>query len=176
MTSKKMFRGRWFCALLGILLLISSTAFSQRYATNYVNKYKPVAMRIMNEKGIPASVILGIAMLESGMGTSKNAKLLYNHFGIVGRNSLRKKKGAAYRSRYKEFANAEASFDYFANMVARKKWFPAMKGNVEYKLWLKHMNHAGYSTAGHEWVKRVTSMINRYKLYKLDEQMAYTGG
>ena len=98
MTSKKMFCRGWFCALLGILLFISNTAFSQRYATNYVNKYKPVAIRIMNETGIPASVILGVAMLESGMGTSKNAKLLYNHFGIVGRNSLHKKKGVAYRS------------------------------------------------------------------------------
>lgn len=175
MTSKKMFRGGWFCALLSILLLLNSPVFSQRVATNYVNKYKPIAIRIMNETGIPASVIMGIAMLESGMGTSKNARLLYNHFGIVGRNNLHKKKGETYRSRYKEFANAEASFEYFANMVTRKKWFPTLRGNVEYKLWLNHMNHAGYSTAGHEWVKRVTSMISRYKLYKLDEQMAYTG-
>lgn len=175
MTSKNMFWRGWFCAMLGILLLTGNAAFSQRYATNYVNKYRPVAIRIMNETGIPASVILGVAMLESGMGTSKNAKFLHNHFGIVGRNSLHKKKGVAYRSRYKEFATAEASFDYFANMVAKKQWFPGLKGNVDHKLWLKHMNHGGYSSAGHEWVKRVSSMISRYKLYKLDEQMAYTG-
>ncbi|SFN96977.1 Flagellum-specific peptidoglycan hydrolase FlgJ [Chitinophaga sp. YR627] len=175
MTSKKMFSRGWFCAMLGILLLIGNSAFSQRSVTNYVKKYKPTAVRIMNETGIPASVIMGVAMLESGMGTSKNAKYLHNHFGIVGRNTLHKQKGVAYRSRYKEFASAEASFDYFANMVKKKKWFSSLKGNTEYKLWLKHMNHAGYSSAGHEWVKRVTSMISRYKLYKLDEQMAYTG-
>jgi flagellum-specific peptidoglycan hydrolase FlgJ len=175
MTLKRVFGRGWFCALLGILLLTGNTAFSQRYATNYVNKYKPTAIRIMNETGIPASVILGVAMLESGMGTSKNAKLLQNHFGIVGKNDLHKKKGVAYRSRYKEFASAEASFDYFARLVTKKKWFSTLKGNVEYKLWLKNMNHGGYSSAGHEWVKRVSSMISRYKLYKLDEQMAYTG-
>jgi flagellum-specific peptidoglycan hydrolase FlgJ len=161
--------------MLGMLLLLGNVAFSQRYATNYVNKYKPIAIRIMNETGIPASVIMGVAMLESGMGTSKNAKFLHNHFGIVGRNNLHKKKGVTYRSRYREFDSPEASFDYFAGLVKKKKWFPAMKGNVEYKLWLKHMNHGGYSSAGHEWVTRVTSMISRYKLYKLDEQMAYTG-
>jgi flagellum-specific peptidoglycan hydrolase FlgJ len=175
MTSNKMFRRGWFCAMLSILLLAGNAAFSQRYATSYVNKYKPTAIRIMNETGIPASVILGVAMLESGMGTSKNAKLLNNHFGIVGRNSLHRKKGVTYRSRYKEFSNADESFNYFARLLARKKWYPGLKGQSQYKLWLKHMNHGGYSSAGHEWVKRVTSMINRYKLHKLDEQMAYTG-
>lgn len=175
MTSNKMFCRGWFCAMLGILLLTANMAFSQRSATRYVDKYKPTAIRIMNETGIPASVILGVAMLESGMGTSRNAKLLNNHFGIVGRNSLHKKKGVTYRSRYKEFVHAEESFNYFARLLARKKWYPGLKGQTEYKLWLKHMNHGGYSTAGQEWVKRVSGMINRYKLYKLDEHMAYAG-
>jgi uncharacterized FlgJ-related protein len=161
--------------MLGILLLIGNASYSQRYATNYVEKYKSTAIRIMNKTGIPASVILGVAMLESGMGTSRNAKFLNNHFGIVGKNALHKKAGVTYRSRYREFASTEASYDYFGGMVSRKKWFTSLRGNTEYKLWLKHMTHTGYSTAGHEWERRVTNMISRYKLYKLDEQMTYAG-
>ena len=173
MTLNKMFRRGWFCAVLCMLLLFGNSAYSQSN-NRYINKYKETAIGIMNETGIPASVILGVAMLESGMGTSKNARLLHNHFGIVGSNKLHKKKGVTYRSRYREFASDDASFQYFAKVVAKKKWYPKMKGNTEYKVWLKHMNNTGYSSAGHEWERRVTGMISKYKLYKLDEQMAYS--
>ncbi|SFW80961.1 glucosaminidase domain-containing protein [Chitinophaga sancti] len=173
MTLNKMFSSRWFCAVLCTILLFGNSAYSQS-KVRYVTKYKETAIAIMNETGIPASIILGIAMLESGMGTSKNARLLHNHFGIVGKNKLHKKKGGTYRSRYREFESDDASFRYFAKMVQKKKYYPLMKGDPKYKDWLKHMNDSGYSAAGQVWEKRVAGMISRYKLYKLDEQMAYS--
>lgn len=174
MTLRKMLCRTWFCAVLFVLLMGSNVVFSQRAYKNYADKYKELSIRLMNETGIPASVILGVAMLESGMGTSKNARLLHNHFGIVGRNSLHRKKGTTYRSRYREYPSDTASFKHFVQLLSRKKWFAALQGKQEYAVWLKHMNHAGYSTAGREWVKRVTSLITRYKLFKLDEDMSYS--
>lgn len=165
----------WFCAVLCIMLLLFGNSAYSQANNRYVNKYRETAIGLMNETGIPASVILGVAMLESGMGTSKNARLLHNHFGIVGSNKLHKKKGVTYRSRYREFASDDASFQFFAKVMQKKKWYSKIAGNVSYKVWLKHMNSSGYSSAGHEWERRVGSMISRYKLYKLDEQMAYSG-
>ncbi|WP_343688775.1 glucosaminidase domain-containing protein [Chitinophaga sp.] len=173
MTLNKMFSRGWFCAVLCMILLFGNSAYSQS-RNRYVTKYQETAIALMNETGIPASVILGIAMLESGMGTSKNARLLHNHFGIVGSNKLHKKKGVTYRSRYREFASDDASFQYFAKMVMKKRYYSKMKGDAKYKDWLKHMNNSGYSAAGREWERRVGGMISRYKLYKLDEQMAYS--
>jgi uncharacterized FlgJ-related protein len=174
MSLNRLFCRGWVCAVLCIILFAGNTAFAQRSVTRYVNNHKETAVKLMNETGIPASVILGVAMLESGSGTSKNAKLLHNHFGIVGKNKLHKVKGATYRSKYKEFASDAESYQYFVNMLSRKKWFSKVKGKPEYKLWLTHMNHGGYSSAGQEWVRRVTNMITKHKLYKLDEQMAYS--
>jgi flagellum-specific peptidoglycan hydrolase FlgJ len=174
MSLSRLFCRGWFCAVLCIILFAGNTAFAQRSVTRYVDNHKETAVKLMNETGIPASVILGVAMLESGSGTSKNAKLLHNHFGIVGKNKLHKIKGATYRSKYKEFASDDASYQYFVKLLSRKKWFPKVKGKPEYKLWLTHMNHGGYSSAGQEWVRRVTNMITKHKLYKLDEQMAYS--
>ncbi|WP_161596914.1 glucosaminidase domain-containing protein [Chitinophaga vietnamensis] len=135
-----------------------------------MKKFKPVSVELMQETGIPASVILGVAMLESGTGTSRNARLLHNHFGIVGSNNMSKIK-PGHRSRYKQYLSDLASYEHFVQLLAKKKWFTQLKGNPEYAVWLKHMNHSGYSSAGHEWIKRVTSIINRYKLYKLDANM-----
>jgi Bax protein len=174
MSLNRLFYRGWFCAVLCITLFAGNTAFAQRSVTRYIDNHRETAVKLMNETGIPASVILGVAMLESGSGTSRNAKVLHNHFGIVGKNKLHKVKGATYRSKYKEFESDADSYKYFVRMLAKKKWFNKIKGKPEYKLWLTNMNHGGYSSAGQEWVKRVTKLITKHKLYKLDEQMAYS--
>lgn len=174
MSLNRLFVKGWFCVVLCIVLFTGNTAFAQRSVTRYVTNHKEMAVKLMNETGIPASVILGVAMLESGSGTSKNARLLHNHFGIVGKNKLHKIKGATYRSKYREFSSDAESYQFFARMITRRKWYKQVKGKSEYKVWLAHMNHGGYSSAGQEWIKRVSSMITKHKLYKLDEQMAYS--
>lgn len=162
LTSKKV--------LLGGMLISSLTASAQRTPKKYIEQFKPVAVSLSQETGVPASVILGIAMLESGMGTSKNARLLKNHFGIVGKNNLARR-GYTYRSMYREYASDSASYRHFTKVVMKKKWYAAMKGNDDYDQWLDRLIRSGYSTAGQVWVGRVRSMIKKYKLYELDDAM-----
>ena len=169
--NKLLSRVVWFCAML-ICVLLVQTAYPQQHKKRYLDKYEDLSVKLMNETGIPASVILGVGMLESAMGTSRNAKMLHNHFGIVGRNNLAKRH-ATYRSKYKEYKTDEDSYEHFVKILRKKKWYTELKGNTEYSLWLKHMNHTGYSTAGTEWIRRVTNLIKRYKLYKLDSQMDF---
>ncbi|RFS23831.1 hypothetical protein DVR12_08030 [Chitinophaga silvatica] len=159
----------WSFAVL-IMLMLGNVGFAQQSTNNYLSKFSPVSVNLMQETGIPASVILGVAMLESGTGTSRNAKLLHNHFGIVGKNNLHEIK-PGQRSVYKQYANDVASYEHFVAVLAKKKWFGEMKGNPEFSTWLKKMNTSGYSSAGHEWIRRVTNIINKYKLYKLDASM-----
>lgn len=109
-------------------------------------------------------------MLESGMGTSRNAKLLKNHFGIVGKNNLAKR-GETYRSKYKEYKTPEDSYEHFVKVISKKKWFAKLKGTTDVAVWLKHMSHSGYSSAGDVWITRVSAMIKRYKLYELDDDL-----
>ncbi len=158
-------RNLLLCGLLASGLVVNA----QRTPQKYLRQYEPVATDLMKETGIPASVILGVAMLESGMGTSKNARLLRNHFGIVGRNNLAKR--GSYRSRYKEYQTDTASYRHFVKLIQKRKWYPDMKGSSQYSEWLKMLNHSKYSSAGQTWVKRVTSMIRRYKLYELDDDL-----
>ncbi|UYQ92253.1 glucosaminidase domain-containing protein [Chitinophaga horti] len=154
--------------LIGGLCVCSMFAHAQtRTAKAYIKEYSPVAVSLMQETGIPASVMIGVAMLESGMGTSRNAKMLKNHFGIVGKNNLAKR-GETYRSKYREYKSVDESYKHFARVIAKKKWFSQLKGTTDVAVWLKHMSHSGYSSAGDIWITRVSAMIKRYKLYELD--------
>ncbi|RPE12987.1 muramidase [Chitinophaga lutea] len=156
--------------LLSGLLVSGLAASAQKTPKKYLQQYEPIAVNLMKETGVPASVILGVAMLESGMGTSRNARLLKNHFGIVGKNSLAKK-GGTYRSVYREFASDSASYRQFVKLIMKRRWYADLKGNEDYKAWLGKLIHSGYSSAGQVWVNRVSGMIRRYKLYELDDEL-----
>lgn len=69
--------------LLILTLLISSLAVSaQNTSQSYIEKFKDNAVRIMHESGVPASIILAVAMHESANGNSNIAKTLNNQFGV----------------------------------------------------------------------------------------------
>jgi flagellum-specific peptidoglycan hydrolase FlgJ len=125
----------WISAVF-LMLMLSNVGFAQQSTSNYLKKFKPVSVELMQETGIPASVILGIAMLESGTGTSKNAKLLHNHFGIVGRNNL-STTNPGTKSRYKQYLSDVASYEHFVELLTKKKWFADLKGNSDHNAWLQ---------------------------------------
>ncbi|NAW51876.1 muramidase [Elizabethkingia argentiflava] len=124
---------------------------------SYIKKHKDLATTLSKEYGIPSSIILGVAILESGNGTSKNSKILHNHFGIVGKNTVSK-------SKYRSFASAQHSYKAFCEMISRKKYYTKLKGSNNYSAWVKAMAAAGYSTQPEIWKKRVLSTINRLRL------------
>jgi Bax protein len=128
----------------------------------YVQKYKPLADSLSGVYGIPASVMLGIAILESGSGTSRNSKLLNNHFGIVGKNNLLKTKGI--KTRYKQFPNVASCYIAFCNLQTKKKYYTKLKGNMNYTLWIDAISKASYSEVPETWKTRVISVIKKNKL------------
>ncbi|MDI9319470.1 MAG: glucosaminidase domain-containing protein [Phycisphaerales bacterium] len=157
----------FLCAL--VLMLWGHASFGQGVGEKYVEKYAPIASSLMLRTGIPASVILGVSMIESGMGKSKNCRLLNNFFGVKGKNHLSKSK-SHHHSAYKQYPNAEASFSDFARVIKSKKYYLQLKGNMDYKKWLHTMNQYGYAEAKGLWIKDITIVIKRYKLYQFDKE------
>jgi flagellum-specific peptidoglycan hydrolase FlgJ len=145
-----------------ISLFLSTTAFSQ---SAYIKKYKPLAVELSEEYGIPVAVILGIAIHESGAGTSRHAKLLNNHFGIKGKNKLLKEKGI--RSSYKQYDEVKDCYKDFCKIIKKKKFYKKLKGNKDYTLWIDEISKAGYSVIPKIWKERVLSTIKKNKLYKI---------
>lgn len=142
-----------------LVLLLAQFVLAQ---SPYVKKYKPLADSLSEEYKIPTAVILGVAIIESGAGTSRNSKMLNNHFGIVGKNDLLKTKGI--KSRYKQYPSVRASYIAFCNLVKKRKYYDKLKGNMDYRLWLNAMSNAGYSEMPVEWRTRIAAAIRKHKL------------
>ncbi|HMR19663.1 MAG TPA: glucosaminidase domain-containing protein, partial [Sphingobacterium sp.] len=77
----------WLSLLLFSLTSITLSFGQQRLTPhNYIDRYKSIAQQLMQESGVPASVILAVAIHESAYGNSRIARHLNNHFGIKGKN------------------------------------------------------------------------------------------
>ncbi len=142
--------------LLMAMVLVSTVGFSQ---SKYIQQYRGLADTLSEEYGIPAAVILGVAILESGSGTSRNAKLLNNHFGIVGKNKLKN-----VRTRYKQYESVHDSYKDFCKLLKKKKYYKNLKGNMNYTLWVDAISKSGYSEVPATWKQRVISTIKKNKL------------
>src|SRR5258706_16450811 len=121
------------CALARLLIPVILLVFCEFTAaqSHYIGKYRPLADSLSEVYGIPAAIILGVAIMESASGTSRNCKLLNNHFGIVGKNNLLKTKGV--KTRYKQYPNAHASYMDFCRVIKKKKFYKELKYNMDYE-------------------------------------------
>ena len=152
-----------------IVFLISSSAIAQTTGWNYIEQYKDLAIHEMNEQGTPASVILAVAMHESGNGKSKIARYMNNHFGMKGRNSNTKIKSA-----YKDYSSAESSYNDFTSMLGRRKNYNYMfdkYSDYDYRNWVLGISRGGYA-ASKTWASQVLHTIKYYKLYQYDNRPA----
>ena len=142
--------------ILSLVLSFVSLNVNAQQKQNYIQKNKTLAEKLSTKYGIPSSIILAIAFVESGGGTSKNSKTLNNHFGIVGKNNI--------GSRYKQFESKEASYEAFCKLVAKKNYYSALKGTEDFGKWVKAIASAGYSTQPGEWMRKINLIIHKYQL------------
>jgi len=143
--------------VIGMLLLFLNVRSQIHTPITYVDMYDNTSIELMKEYGIPASIILGISMLESGYGTSKLSTKKNNYFGV--------KKGNIYRG----YENDFASFKDFCTIISRKKFYESLKYNLDYKIWLDKIRLSGYS-ASSDWAKKVLYYIKKYKLDDFDKK------
>lgn len=159
MTYNKKALYKYFFVATSLILLINVSASAQ---TNYITKHRELSDSLSQVYGIPSSVILGIATIESGAGQDRNPKLLNNHFGVIGKNNLMQTKGI--KTKYKGYSSATASFIDFCNIISQKSFYTRLKGNTDYKVWLSAISKAGYSTQPETWKKLITDAIVKLRL------------
>ncbi len=148
------------------LLFSSLSIYAQSAAEMYIAKFDSLALEVMNSYSMPASLVLGIALHESGAGTSKLCRIKHNHFGTKSKvRSSKSKSGYVYS--YRKFESDEAAYLYFGKMISEKKYYLKLKGDMDYLIWLKAMKAAKYATSS-LWVSQVEGIIKRYDLTRYD--------
>lgn len=143
---------------------------AQTTAEAYINQYRPLAQQLSDSFGIPAALILAVATVESGAGTSRNCRVLHNHFGIKAGKHLRTING--YRTRYRYYETDSLSFVDFCQYLSRRKFYVLLKGNFNYNAWLNAMAKSGYSGSPAKWKQKIRHTIQRYHLNEPEEQDA----
>ena len=133
------------------LLITTSVVYGQH---SFIQKHEGMAKELSNEYGIPSEIILSIAFVETGGGTSKSSVTSKNHFGITGKS----KNGSKYRS----FDSVKDSYVAFCKLISNKKYYQNLKGNSNVKDWINAIADSGYSTNPTEWKKRINFVISKY--------------
>ena len=144
-----------------LVILTSNISIAQ---SKFFTEYRPLADSLANAYQIPASVILAVAYQESGGGTSVVGRRLNNHFGLKGR--VPGGDTVSVKSSYKYFVKPSDSYVYFCNLVARKKFYPTLKGNKDYKKWVVAISNTGYAANAKVWSKHIIGVIEKYHLEK----------
>lgn len=124
---------------------------------SYINQYKSLATELSQEFGIPTTVILSIAYMETGGGTSSACKVLNNHFGMTGKNDIN-------TSRFKSFNDSKASYRAFCEWVTKRKFYGRLKGSQNHNDWFVAIASSGYSTKPAEWKQKLNLVMKKIGL------------
>lgn len=139
----------------------------------YIETYKEVAQSNMEKYGIPASIILGQAILESGAGTGPLSTQANNHFGIkchkdwLGESI--KYDDDSIAECFRKYYNAADSFrDHALFLTKGSRYSSLFKLNqTDYKAWAKGLKAAGYATDP-QYPTKLIGLIERFQLFKYD--------
>ena len=149
---------RIYKTIVMVLILSAATFCANAQNKSYITNHKLMAALLSAQYGIPAPVILSIAAIESSGGMAPTARVLNNHFGMVGRNSFVNHKGK--KSRYKEYSNELASYVDFCRVISRKHFYNRLKDNADCTKWVKAISHCGYSEQPAQWEQKVFSVLS----------------
>ena len=163
---------------------ICCSGFSQDNPT-YINLYKSIAVAEMMRTGIPASIKLAQAILESNCGKSELACKANNHFGIKCGSDWQGKSfnkedddfegGKLVKSCFREYSSVYDSYiahsDFLTDPGKSARYGALFKLETnDYKGWAKGLSHAGYATDP-QYSKRLIDIIEKYQLYQLDAEI-----
>lgn len=132
----------------------SSTQEAQIQA--YIQRFRRVAVGEMQQFGIPASIKMAQALLESQAGTLNEAVLSNNHFGLPLRNT----------------PVATAWESWRAHSLYLHNEHPELfKYGTNYKRWAKALEKMNYNPMN-DYAQHLIQIIEHYELQKMDQLAA----
>ncbi len=152
-------------------------------AVNYIKTYSEIAVKEMQRTGIPASIKMAQALLESEVGKSPLAVRGNNHFGIkCGKDwdggtyfkidDDTDSTGTLIESCFRAFEKAEDSFvahsDFLSDQRKQHRYgFLFQLSTADYEGWARGLSMAGYATDP-AYPEKLIRLIRKYKLDTLD--------
>ena len=149
----------------------SQTKLSRR---EYIETYKLLAIREMHRTGIPASIKMAQACLESSNGNSQLSVNSNNHFGIKCKTDWTG--GRVYHDDdeanecFRKYLTVEESYIDHSDFLVKNVRYASLFNydRTDYVSWAKGLKAAGYATEP-AYAERLIKIIEDEQLYLLDK-------
>lgn len=162
---------RAFCAAAALLVCCLALQAGDK-RSDYIHRWSATAVEQMIASGVPASITLAQACLESANGTSTLARQANNHFGIKcrgwrGPSFLHDddEKGECFRS----YDSPEQSFSDHSDFLRYNDRYAFLfdLNPTDYRGWAHGLKKAGYATDP-QYAEKLIKIIEEYKLWEYD--------
>ena len=141
----------------------------------YIYRWRATAVDNMEVYGIPASITMAQAILESGFGNGYLARVANNHFCIKCKKSWTGRTITHSDDNpddcFRVYDSVEDSFADHADFLSNGKRYEFLFAYdiTDYKSWAKGLKQAGYATA-EDYAERLINIVERYNLPLLDQK------
>ncbi len=171
-----------------LLLLIITACRTTRHVppavtktrAEYIATFSDLAIREMKRTGIPASIKMAQAILESGDGNSTLARRGNNHFGIkchewTGRRIYHD--DDELNECFRRYSSVEDSFrDHSEFLTGRSRYAGLFELDpYDYKAWARGLRESGYAT-NPQYDRLLIRIIEDNELYLLDRESGLPSG
>lgn len=170
-----------------MIIMLQYNNYGQDFADEYIDLYASIAVSEMNRSGVPASIKLAQALLESNYGRSEMATKANNHFGIkcgsnwnggvyYSEDDDKNKHGQLIASCFRVYQNVEESYIEHSNFLrnngrSSRYEFLFEYRKTDYKKWAHGLKKAGYATDP-AYPKKLINLIEKHELYRFDDMGA----
>ena len=144
-----------------------------RQAKSYIRRFQKVAVTEMEKFGIPASVKMAQALIESDAGNSRLASKNNNHFGIKCFSKSCRKGHCSnfsddhHKDFFRIYDSAWESWRAHSEMLATGRYKELLKNKNDYRAWAKGLKSLGYATDPN-YERKLVETIEKYHLQVLD--------
>ena len=154
-------------AALGVTMTLAAQKQNATYLA-YIDKWKSTVVENQKDYGIPASIIMAQALLESGAGQSELALNAKNHFGIKCTSDWfggvyykdDERRGECFR----QYGNAAESFKDHALFLQRPRYATCYEIAIaDYEGWAYRLKACGYATDPN-YAPKLIKIIEDYRL------------
>lgn len=169
----------WLTSL--IVCLCAQKGFGSDHHQHYIAQFKDIAIQEQRLTGIPASIKLSMALLESNAGQSHLALKGNNHFGIKWWNVTsdgaafieafdddKNRYGKLIPSRFIRFKSVEDSYKKHSAVLQRARYAVLFTyAPTDYRAWASGLEACGYATAK-GYGQLLINLIEKYDLTQYD--------
>lgn len=142
----------------------------------YIERFARVAIAEMEKYGVPASITLAQALLESDAGASKLARESNNHFGIKCRPRCLECTCRNYADddrydMFRVFHTAWESFRAHSRLMHDERYRHLLQYGTDYRKWAEGLEAAGYATDP-QYAEKLIQIVEYFDLYLFDRRAA----